>query len=65
MIPLALVVIGGPIILPEPLDLLRRQMLGLLERRPRGGADVDPEFARDEFGQRRLSKPRRAEEDRS
>ena len=63
---------------PEPVNLVdekhvaflqrirqdRREVAGLLDRRPRGHADAHPEFVGDDVRERRLAQPWRAEEQR-
>ena len=39
----------------------RGEIAGALDHRPRGGAERDPELARDDLRQRRLAEPRRTE----
>ena len=59
----------------EPVDLVdeqhvalfeigeqRREIAGLGDHRPRGGAEIDAELARDDLRQRGLAEPRRADE---
>ena len=40
----------------------RREIAGALDHRPRGGAEADPELARDDLRQGRLAEPGRPEE---